>query len=66
MNLKIASEWIRTFSNLAKETNSMIVPTDVSDLASITSILKGSYDFAKGNGSGKAEPEKSEQSSENT
>ncbi|MBN2546679.1 MAG: paraslipin [Spirochaetes bacterium] len=46
MNLKIATEWIQSFEKLAKETNSMIIPTDVSSIASITSILKNSYDFA--------------------
>ncbi len=45
MNLKIATEWIQSFEKLAKETNSMIIPTDVSSLASITSILKNAYDF---------------------
>lgn len=47
MSMKIATEWIQSFAKLAKESNSMIVPTNVSDLASVTGILKNAYDFAK-------------------
>lgn len=48
MTLKIAGDWINSFQSLAKETNSMIVPTNVADLASVTGILKSSLDFAGG------------------
>jgi len=47
VQLDIAKDWINSFSNLAKETNSMIIPTDVTDLASATSIIKKSFDFTK-------------------
>lgn len=47
VSLRIASDWIDSFAKLAKNTNSMIVPTDVADLASVTSILKNAYDFHK-------------------
>jgi regulator of protease activity HflC (stomatin/prohibitin superfamily) len=47
VSMKIAQEWIGSFGKLAKSTNSMIVPTNVADLASVTGILKNAYDFAK-------------------
>ncbi len=46
VSLRIATDWIDSFGKLAKETNSMIVPTNVADLASVTGILKNAYDFA--------------------
>ncbi len=46
VSLRIATDWIDSFAKLAKETNSMIVPTNVADLASVTGILKNAYDFA--------------------
>jgi regulator of protease activity HflC (stomatin/prohibitin superfamily) len=46
VSLRIATDWIQSFANLAKTTNSMIVPTNVADLASITGILKNAFDFA--------------------
>ncbi len=45
VQLRVAQEWINSFGNLAKETNSMIVPTNVADLASVTAILKNSFNF---------------------
>jgi regulator of protease activity HflC (stomatin/prohibitin superfamily) len=48
VSLRIATDWIQSFANLAKTTNSMIVPTNVADLASVTGILKHAYDFAAG------------------
>ncbi len=47
VSMQIATDWIKSFSNLAQKTNSMIVPTNVSDLASVTSILKNAYDFGE-------------------
>jgi regulator of protease activity HflC (stomatin/prohibitin superfamily) len=47
VSMRIATDWIESFGKLAKDTNSMIVPTNVSDLASVTGILKNAYDFAK-------------------
>jgi regulator of protease activity HflC (stomatin/prohibitin superfamily) len=46
VSLRIATDWIQSFAGLAKSTNSMIVPTNVADLASVTAILKNSFDFA--------------------
>jgi regulator of protease activity HflC (stomatin/prohibitin superfamily) len=46
VSLRIATDWIQSFANLAKTTNSMIIPTDVADLASVTGILKNAFDFA--------------------
>jgi len=50
VSLRIATDWIQSFANLAKTTNSMIVPTNVADLASVTGILKHAYDFTAGKG----------------
>lgn len=47
VSMRIATDWIDSFSQLAKEANSMIVPTNVADLASVTAILKNAFDFAK-------------------
>lgn len=49
VSLRIATDWIQSFANLAKTTNSMIVPINVADLASVTGILKNAYDFSAGN-----------------
>lgn len=46
VSMQIATDWIKSFGNLAQGSNSMIVPTNVADLASVTSILKNAYDFA--------------------
>jgi regulator of protease activity HflC (stomatin/prohibitin superfamily) len=54
VSLRIATDWIQSFGNLAKTTNSMIVPTNVADLASVTGILKHAYDFTAGK---KGQPE---------
>ncbi|HSQ35615.1 MAG TPA: slipin family protein [Candidatus Binatia bacterium] len=50
VSLRIATDWIQSFASLAKTTNSMIVPTNVADLASVTGILKHAYDFTAGKG----------------
>ena len=47
VSLRIAEEWIQSFSNLAKANNSMIIPTNVADIASVTAILGNAFDFAK-------------------
>ncbi len=47
VSLRIADEWIRSFANLAKTNNSMIIPTNVADMASVTAILANAFDFAK-------------------
>jgi len=47
VSLRIANDWIDSFAKLAKESNSMIIPTNVADIASVTAILKSAFDFAK-------------------
>jgi regulator of protease activity HflC (stomatin/prohibitin superfamily) len=47
VSLRIATDWIQSFGMLAKETNSMIIPTNVADMASITSILGNAFEFGK-------------------
>jgi regulator of protease activity HflC (stomatin/prohibitin superfamily) len=46
VSLRIATDWIQSFAQLARTNNSMIIPADVSDLASVTAILKNAFDFA--------------------
>ena len=46
VSLRIATDWIQSFASLAKSSNTMIVPTNVTDLASVTAILRNSFDFA--------------------
>ncbi len=46
VSLRIATDWIQSFAQLAKTNNSMIIPADVTSLASITGILKNAFDFA--------------------
>ena len=45
VNLRIAEQYIGEFGNLAKEGNTMIIPTDLSDIAgmvrSATSVIQG-------------------------
>ncbi len=45
VSMRIASEWIESFSKLAKNSNTMIVPTNVADLASVTGILKNAFNM---------------------
>ena len=44
VNLRIAEQWIGEFGNLAKTNNSMIIPTDLADIAGViktaSSVLK--------------------------
>jgi regulator of protease activity HflC (stomatin/prohibitin superfamily) len=46
VSLRIATDWIQSFAQLAKTNNSMIIPADVTNLASVTGILKNAFDFA--------------------
>lgn len=50
VSLRIATDWIQSFSNLAKTNNTMIIPTNVADMASVTAILANAFDFAKQKG----------------
>ena len=46
VNLRVAENYIKEFGNLAKENNTLIIPSNLSDIAgmvaSITSLLKAS------------------------
>jgi regulator of protease activity HflC (stomatin/prohibitin superfamily) len=46
VNLRVAEQYIREFGNLAKKTNTVIIPSNLSDIgsmvASVTSLLKSS------------------------
>jgi regulator of protease activity HflC (stomatin/prohibitin superfamily) len=48
VSMQIATDWISSFEKLAKTNNSMIIPANVSDMASITSILSNAFSFSKG------------------
>jgi regulator of protease activity HflC (stomatin/prohibitin superfamily) len=47
VSMRIATDWIESFAQLAKGSNSMIIPANVADLASITSIINNAFDFSK-------------------
>jgi len=51
MQLRIAEQYIREFGNLAKEGNTFVVPSNLSDIASIIALATG---VAKG-GNGSAQ-----------
>ena len=40
MNLKVVEQYIKEFGNLAKENNTMIIPSNLSDVAGISASLK--------------------------
>jgi regulator of protease activity HflC (stomatin/prohibitin superfamily) len=52
MQLRIAEQYIREFGNLAKEGNTFVVPSNLSDIASIIAMATG---IAR-NGNGSAQP----------
>jgi regulator of protease activity HflC (stomatin/prohibitin superfamily) len=43
MQLRIAQEWIASYQELGKKSNTMIIPTNVADLASVTGIIKTAF-----------------------
>jgi len=47
VSMRIASDWFSSFEKLAKETNSMIIPTNVTEIASVSSVLKSALNFTK-------------------
>jgi len=47
VSMQIAQDWIKAFAQLAKESNSMIVPTDVAGLAGVSAIMKNALDLGK-------------------
>ncbi len=47
VSMRIATDWIESFAKLAKDTNSMIIPANVADIASITAILNNAFEFSK-------------------
>ena len=58
VNLRVAEQYIREFGNLAKKNNTVIIPSNLSDIgsmvASVTSLLKSSG-LASGQQSNKME-----------
>jgi len=47
VSMQIAQEWISSFANLAQKSNAMIIPTNLTDLASVTAIVGKALDFGK-------------------
>ncbi len=47
VSMKIATDWFKSFEALAKETNTMIIPTNVTEIASVGSVLKSALNFTK-------------------
>ncbi len=47
VSMRIATDWIGSFAELAKGSNSMIVPANVADISSVTAILRNAFDFAE-------------------
>lgn len=47
VSMRIASDWFKSFEKLAKETNTMIIPTNVTEIASASSVLKSVLNFTK-------------------
>ena len=47
VSMRIAIDWIESFGKLAKGTNSMIIPANVADIASVTAILNNAFEFSK-------------------
>jgi len=47
VSMRIALDWIESFGKLAKGTNSMIIPANVADIASVTAILNNAFEFSK-------------------
>jgi len=50
MQLRIAEQYIGEFGNLAKQSNTLVVPSNLSDIASMIAVATGSF-RAVGNGS---------------
>jgi hypothetical protein len=53
-NLKVAEEYISAFGNLAKTNNTMIVPANLGDVASILATAMTVLDRTKQGGAAKA------------
>ncbi len=47
VQLRIAQDWIESFAKLAKENNTLIIPTNVTDIASVTSVVKTAFESVK-------------------
>jgi len=47
VSMRIAIDWIESFKSLAKESTSMILPANMTDIASVTSILNNAFEFSK-------------------
>ncbi len=44
VNMNIAKDWIKEFGKIAHKSNTMIVPTNVADLASVTGLVAKTFD----------------------
>ncbi|MGL1891589.1 MAG: SPFH domain-containing protein [Spirochaetaceae bacterium] len=47
LSMKIAGDWFKSFEKLAKETNTMIIPTNMTEIASVSAVLKSALNFTK-------------------
>ncbi len=47
VNLRVAEQYIREFGNLAKETNTLILPADLSDVGSMVATITRTLDSVK-------------------
>lgn len=48
MNLRIAEQWVKEFGNLAKTNNTMIVPAQLGDVATLVGTVMTTMDRMKG------------------
>ena len=44
MNLRVAEQWVTQFGQLAKTNNTMIVPAQLGDVATLVSTVMGSME----------------------
>ncbi len=49
VELRIATDWIQSFAQLAKTNNTMILPTNLTDIASVTAVVKSAFNIQKEN-----------------
>ncbi len=47
VSMRIASDWFKSFESLAKESTTMIIPTNVTEIASVGAVLNSALNFAK-------------------
>lgn len=56
-NLEVAKQYIAAFGNLAKENNTMIVPSNLSDMSSMVASAMATFQHAKGKGGDVSSPD---------